>query len=204
MPYACCPFKRNVCAFSLLKRVSTDHTYRKLARTALQQPSNWRLLPSGQLAQGLRDCRQVIWGHWNSELGARQGNEDKVWTETWQPKQHLLGLRVLALAPAGLARAGNWEAGLWRSLQQVAQESKNQTPQDPRGSRKHCVLPASASNHLCQGRPRRLCSPRSVPHISLVEYRVTYMWVFLRERKNKMGLEIDLSGNEPRKSKNQH
>lgn len=42
MSYARCPFKRNVCAFSLLKQVSTDHTFRKLARIALQQPSNWQ------------------------------------------------------------------------------------------------------------------------------------------------------------------
>ena len=58
-------------------------------------------------------ARQVIWGHWNSELGARRGNKDKVWTETWQPKQHLLGPRVwLWLLPGLLGlQAGKQACG---------------------------------------------------------------------------------------------
>lgn len=161
MPYSCRHFKRSVCAFSLLKRQSSLITHSESPQELhSSSPETGRPLASGQWAQDLRECRQVIWGHWNSELGASQGNTDKVWTETWQSKQHLLGLRVwlwLLLQAWGWG----WEAGLWCYLQQVAQESRNLPSEDPRGSRKPCVHPAFPSKHHCQGRPRSPGTPHS-------------------------------------------
>lgn len=135
-------------------------------------------LPPGQGAQGLRDLRQVIWGHlgfWSREpmeaaqirLGQKSGSLSNiclVWGfgsgSCWEP------------------RAGDWESCVGSWLQQVAQESRNQPSVGPERKPGINCAPKRGTRAKKGKGDQALC--KVLKKASCLDRTSNQIWTFLR------------------------